>query len=97
MELGTLIPLVCGMTSSSVAQFISYPLNLVRTRMQAHGMRIDGEQQKYNGMVDVFRKTVQNEGVVGLYKGMGPNLLKVLPAVGISYAVFENMKKLLGR
>jgi solute carrier family 25 phosphate transporter 23/24/25/41 len=56
-----------------------------------------GQDVKYNGMVDVFNQTVRKEGVLGLYKGMGPNLMKVLPAVGISYAVFENMKALLGK
>lgn len=45
-------------------------------------------------MVDVFAKTVKKEGLSGLYKGMGPNLLKVVPAVGISYVVYESVKNM---
>lgn len=58
--------LAAGMCSSSIAQFAAYPLALTRTRLQAQG--IGGQPVKYAGMLDVLRKTVQNEGVRGLYK-----------------------------
>jgi solute carrier family 25 phosphate transporter 23/24/25/41 len=32
---------------------------------------------QYNGMVDAFRKTVKNEGLRALYKGLVPNSVKV--------------------
>lgn len=59
--------IAAGAASSSVAQFCSYPLALVRTRLQAQGA--GGRPIKYGGMVDVIRKTVASEGVRGLYKG----------------------------
>lgn len=59
--------IAAGAASSSVAQFCSYPLALVRTRLQAQGA--GGRPVKYSGMVDVIRKTVASEGVRGLYKG----------------------------
>lgn len=49
----------------------------------------------YKGMADVFRKTVQREGFRGFYKGLFPNLLKVVPAASITYLVYESMKKSL--
>lgn len=82
--------LAAGMCSSSIAQFAAYPLALTRTRLQAQG--IGGKPIKYTGMIDVFRKTVQNEGVRGLYKGSLTNLAKVAPAAGISWLVFEQAK-----
>ena len=85
------------------AQVVSYPLALVRTRMQAqalHQRAPDGSlvlgQLKYRGMMDVFRKTLAHEGVRGLYKGMLPNLLKLAPAAGIGWFVFEETKLALG-
>ena len=45
--------------------------------------------------MDVLKKTIQKEGIIGLYRGMTPNLLKVVPAVSISYVVYEAMKKQL--
>lgn len=81
------VPLVCGTISSTFAQFFAYPFALVRTKLQSQGI---GE--KYAGMGDAFRKILQKDGFFGLYKGMGPNLLKVVPAVSISYIVYERIK-----
>lgn len=47
-------------------------------------------------MVGLFQRIVSKEGVSGLYRGIAPNFMKVLPAVGISYVVYENMKQTLG-
>jgi hypothetical protein len=67
--------IAAGMASSVVAQFVSYPLALVRTRLQAQG--VGGNPIKYSGMVDVFAQTLQNEGVMGLYKvRRGPQHLR---------------------
>lgn len=47
----------------------------------------------YTGMFDAFWRTFQQEGFRGFYKGLFPNLLKVVPAASITYMVYENMKK----
>lgn len=49
----------------------------------------------YTGMADVFRRTLQLEGFRGFYKGLFPNLLKVIPSASITYMVYEAMKKSL--
>lgn len=49
----------------------------------------------YGKMSDVFWKTYQHEGLRGFYKGLFPNLLKVVPAASITYMVYEAMKKSL--
>jgi len=38
---------------------------------------------------------LKGEGVRGLFKGLTPNLLKVIPAVSITYVVYENTKRAL--
>jgi len=83
-----------GMLSSSIAQLVSYPLALIRTRLQAQG--VGGCALKYAGMADVARKTLAREGVRGLYKGLLPNIIKLAPAAGISWYVFEETKMSLG-
>nr|XP_015204421.1 PREDICTED: calcium-binding mitochondrial carrier protein SCaMC-1-like [Lepisosteus oculatus] len=47
-------------------------------------------------MLGQFRHIVSREGVLGLYRGIAPNFLKVIPAVSISYVVYENTKIALG-
>ncbi|KAE9599596.1 putative mitochondrial carrier protein [Lupinus albus] len=84
-EPGPLIQLGCGTVSGALGATCVYPLQVVRTRMQA--------QSCYKGMGDVFRKTLEHEGFRGFYKGIFPNLLKVVPSASITYMVYEYMKK----
>lgn len=47
-------------------------------------------------MTGLFRQILQTEGPTGLYRGLAPNFLKVIPAVSISYVVYEHLKTQLG-
>lgn len=49
-----------------------------------------------SGMVGAFRRILQTEGPLGLYRGITPNFIKVLPAVSISYVVYEYSSRALG-
>lgn len=44
-------------------------------------------------MSQEFMKTLKGEGVRGFYRGIFPNLFKVIPSASISYLVYEAMKK----
>ncbi|KAL3731070.1 hypothetical protein ACJRO7_028007 [Eucalyptus globulus] len=91
-EPGPLVQLVCGMTSGALGASCVYPLQVVRTRMQAQRPDTDAA---YKGMSDVFRRTFKHEGLRGFYRGIFPNLLKVVPSASITYMVYETMKKRL--
>ncbi|SCV05476.1 LANO_0H08328g1_1 [Lachancea nothofagi CBS 11611] len=83
--------LLMGAFSGTVGATLVYPINLLRTRLQAQGTYAHPYQ--YDGFRDVFSKTVQREGYPGLFKGLVPNLAKVCPAVSISYLCYENLKR----
>lgn len=82
-----------GAFSGAFGASVVYPINLLRTRLQAQGTVL--HPPTYTGIWDVAQKTVKNEGARGLFKGITPNLLKVVPAVSITYVVYENAKKAL--
>ncbi|XP_037899016.1 calcium-binding mitochondrial carrier protein SCaMC-3 isoform X3 [Glossina fuscipes] len=105
-----LVLLACGSASSTLGQVCSYPLALVRTRLQAQvvskytyttsplgaiPMKQAGAGNDDN-MMGVFRKILRTEGICGLYRGITPNFIKVLPAVSISYVVYEYASRGLG-
>ncbi len=48
------------------------------------------------GMVDILLHIGRTEGVRGLYRGLLPNFMKVIPAVGIGYVTYEQLKIFLG-
>lgn len=94
VDMGNFATGVIGASSGAISATVVYPINLLRTRLQAQGTIL--HKATYAGIADVTRKTIQNEGWRGLFKGVTPNLLKVAPAVSISYVVYENAKALLG-
>ncbi|KAJ3297585.1 hypothetical protein HK104_000325 [Borealophlyctis nickersoniae] len=82
-----------GMISGACGATLMYPLSVVRTRLQAQGT--PSHPTRYSSALDVVRKTYSREGIGGFYKGLAPTLLKVLPAVSISYVVYERCKRAL--
>lgn len=93
-EPGMLALLAFGSVSGSVGATSVYPMNLVRTRLQASGS--SGHPERYSGVFDVASKTWAREGWRGFYRGLFPTLAKVVPAVSISYVVYEHSKRRLG-
>ena len=92
VQLPNHIVLSIGASSGTFGATMVYPINLLRTRLQAQGTY--AHPYTYTGFVDVTRQTIQREGVQGLFKGLVPNLAKVIPAVSISYLMYENLKVL---
>eukprot|EP01134_Creolimax_fragrantissima_P004970 CFRG4970T1 len=80
--------LAFGTISSTLGSTSVYPLNLIRTKLQA-------DTGNYKNAVDCIRKTYIEGGIRGFYKGLSTNLLKVAPAVSISYIVYDKAKTTL--
>ncbi|KAJ3257101.1 hypothetical protein HK103_004929 [Boothiomyces macroporosus] len=76
------ITLGCGMVSGTCGAVLI---------LQAQGT--PSHPTYYNSAFDVVHKTYKREGLVGFYRGLAPTLLKVLPAVSISYVVYESSKQ----
>ena len=80
-QLGSVATAMIGGFSGAFGASTVYPLNVLRTRLQSQGTVL--HSRTYTGVMDVFRQTVRGEGVRGLFKGLTPNLIKVVPAVSI--------------
>ena len=70
--------------SKLVAAVTTYPYQVVRARLQ-------DQQSTYTGAVDCIRCIVRYEGVSGLYKGMSPYLVHVLPNICMVFLIYEKL------
>ncbi|KAG0150418.1 hypothetical protein CROQUDRAFT_38245 [Cronartium quercuum f. sp. fusiforme G11] len=84
---GVMGTLACGAISGGIGASSVYPMNLVRTRLQAQGT--SAHPATYYGISDCVERTWRKEGFKGFYKGLLPSLGKVVPAVSISWLVYE--------
>ncbi|EFJ15313.1 hypothetical protein SELMODRAFT_118883 [Selaginella moellendorffii] len=91
-EPGPLTQLACGTISGAIGATSVYPLQLIRTRQAITTLSL---LRNFLPLFDVFKRTLEHEGVTAFYKGLVPNLCKVAPAASITYVVYEKMKKLL--
>lgn len=86
--------MIFGACAGLIGQSASYPLDVVRRRMQTAG--ITGHPR--TSIAGTLSTIVREEGVVrGLYKGLSMNWLKGPIAVGISFTTFDLMQILLRR
>lgn len=84
--------LAFGACAGLIGQSASYPLDVVRRRMQTAGVT----GWSYTTILGTMRAIVTQEGIVrGLYKGLSMNWLKGPIAVGVSFTTFDITLNLL--
>lgn len=75
-----------GSMAGAFGAFMVYPIDLVKTRMQ-NQRKVAVGQHMYNNSIDCFRKVIKNEGFMGLYSGVVPQLIGVAPEKAIKLTV----------
>lgn len=84
--------LAFGACAGLIGQSASYPLDVVRRRMQTAGVT----GSAYGTILGTMRAIVTQEGVIrGLYKGLSMNWVKGPVAVGVSLTTFDLTQDLL--
>lgn len=74
---------VAGGLAAMSATFLTYPFDLIRTRMALQGHQSD----VYKSFTGTFARVLRTEGLKGFYKGIGPTLGQVIPYMGLSFHV----------
>lgn len=75
-----------GSLAGAFGAFMVYPIDLVKTRMQNQRSARVG-QLLYKNSWDCFTKVIRNEGFLGLYSGVLPQLVGVAPEKAIKLTV----------
>ncbi|KAG2182116.1 hypothetical protein INT43_007043 [Umbelopsis isabellina] len=89
-RLSTAEYLVMAATSKVTATVATYPYQVLRSRFQSQTT-----QDKYKGVMDCVRQIYRAEGYVGFYKGLSPNIIRVLPGTCITFVVYERVSQYL--
>ena len=88
--------LASGGAAGATSLFFVYSLDYARTRLanDAKSATKGGERQ-FNGLVDVYKKTLASDGVAGLYRGFVPSVIGIIVYRGLYFGVYDSLKPVL--
>ncbi|DAZ92672.1 TPA: hypothetical protein N0F65_000442 [Lagenidium giganteum] len=82
----------CGAVAGLVATMVTYPMEVVRTRMITQNARNTLPQHQIRGVLHGIRLILAHEGVRGLYKGGFSGIVGAIPFEGVQFGCYEYLK-----
>ncbi|EEH48423.2 uncharacterized protein PADG_04502 [Paracoccidioides brasiliensis Pb18] len=90
----------CGASAGVASGIVTCPLDVIKTKLQAQGgfqVRRNGKLVEsgtlYRGMVGTGKMIWRDEGIRGLYRGLGPMLLGYLPTWAMYLTVYDRSRE----
>lgn len=96
MTMSLYVAFGCPSGSNTRLAFVLEPscyAQVVRARLQQR--QEQNRAVQYRDGLATFRLILQREGAGGLYKGLVPNVLRVMPQSAITFLVYEKVMQLL--
>jgi len=85
-----------GAAAGATSSVFVYSLDFARTRLANDAKSTKGGgQRQFNGMLDVYRKTIATDGIVGLYRGFMPSLAGIIVYRGAYFGAYDSVKPLV--
>ncbi|KAF9662144.1 hypothetical protein SADUNF_Sadunf18G0022700 [Salix dunnii] len=91
-KIGNIETLLIGSAAGAMSSSATFPLEVARKRMQVGAL---SGRQVYKNVIHALASILEQEGIQGLYKGLGPSCMKMVPAAGISFMCYEACKRIL--
>lgn len=86
--------LASGGMAGACSLFFVYSLDYARTRLanDAKSAGKGGGERQFNGLIDVYRKTIASDGVQGLYRGFVISCVGIVVYRGLYFGMFDSLK-----
>eukprot|EP00891_Asterochloris_glomerata_P006680 jgi/Astpho2/6680/Aster-05032 len=89
------LKVAAGLTTGAVAIAIASPTDLVKVRMQSEGKRSPGQPKKYPNAFSAYGIIAREEGLKGLWRGIGPNVARNAIVNAAELASYDQIKESL--
>jgi len=88
--------LASGGAAGAASLTFVYSLDYARTRLanDSKAAKKGGERQ-FNGLVDVYKKTLATDGIVGLYRGFNISCIGIVVYRGLYFGMYDSLKPVL--
>jgi len=80
-----------GGIAGSLSLSVVYSLDFARTRL-ANDAKGKGGERQFNGLIDVYRKTLASDGIGGLYRGFVISCVGIFIYRGLYFGIYDTVK-----
>lgn len=81
-----------GGAAGATSLLFVYSLDYARTRLANDAkMAKTSESRQFQGLVDVYKKTLASDGVAGLYRGFVPSVLGIIVYRGLYFGLYDSL------
>jgi len=86
--------LASGGLAGAASLTLVYSLDYARTRLanDNKASKKGGGERQFNGLVDVYRKTLATDGIAGLYRGFNISCVGIIVYRGLYFGVYDSLK-----
>lgn len=86
-----------GGCAGAMSLVFVYSLDYARTRLanDAKSAGKGGGDRQFNGLVDVYKKTLKSDGVAGLYRGFAISCVGIVVYRGFYFGLYDTLKPML--
>jgi len=86
--------LASGGAAGACSLLFVYSLDYARTRLanDAKSAKKGGGERQFNGMIDVYRKTLATDGIQGLYRGFNISCVGIIVYRGLYFGMYDSLK-----
>ncbi|KAG5380585.1 hypothetical protein IGI04_028427 [Brassica rapa subsp. trilocularis] len=81
-----------GAAAGAIAATFVCPLDVIKTRLQVHGLP---ETRRGSVIITSLGNILKKEGVRGMYRGLSPTIIALLPNWAVYFSVYGKLKDLL--
>lgn len=93
---GLLCNAAAGASAGVIAATFVCPLDVIKTRFQVHGLpKLAKGNGKGSLIVGSLEQILQKEGLRGVYRGLSPTVLALLPNWAVYFTMYEQLKSIL--
>jgi len=88
------VNIASGGTAGTMSLLFVYSLDYARTRL-ANDAKGKGGERQFNGLIDVYVKTLKSDGIQGLYRGFSISAVGIFIYRGMYFGLFDTLKPIL--
>ncbi|PKA50574.1 ADP,ATP carrier protein ER-ANT1 [Apostasia shenzhenica] len=85
-----------GGAAGAITSLCLYHLDFARTRLGTDALECrTSSRRQFNGLLDVYKKTLSSDGFTGLYRGFGASIVGITLYRGLYFGIYDTMKPVI--